>query len=306
MNRANLVEALLRVTARIPLPLLHGAGAVAGSLAALVPNKARHYARVNAELCFGDRPLTERKALVRCTLRETAKGALETGPIWFRPLDEVLAMVRRVEGEHLFDEAVAAGRGLLVLAPHLGCWEVLQSWIGQRVASNALYRPPRQAVFEELITRSRSRTGVRFWPATGAGVRALFKALRKGEAVGVLPDQQPPGEGVFAPFFGQPAKTMTLFGKLAARSGAPVLLGWAERLPRGRGFVVHWHRADEAALGAADPELGATALNGEVEQAARGNLCQYQWTYRRFSRQPAGQRNPYRRYRSRGGWVAAE
>ena len=304
MNRASLVEALLRAAARVPLPLLHGVGSAVGMVAAAVPNDARHYARVNAQLCFGDRPLAERKALVRCALRETAKGALETGPVWFRPLQDVLGLVRRVENESLFNDAVAAGRGLLILAPHLGCWEVLQAWIGQRVTANALYRPPRQAEFEELITRARSRTGVRFWPTTAGGVRALFKALRNGEAVGVLPDQQPPGEGVFAPFFGYPAKTMTLFGKLAARSGAPVLLGWAERLPRGQGFVVHWQETDEAAIGSDDPETAAAAMNREIERAARRNLCQYQWTYRRFSRQPARTRNPYRRYRSRGGWVA--
>lgn len=302
MSRARLIEHLLRLTAPLPLWLLHALGGLIGGVGVLIPNSARHIARVNVELCFPDWPLARKRELVRRTLRESAKSLTELGALWYRPLPRVLGLVRAVEGEELVQEGIGRGKGLLVIAPHLGAWEALQAWIGQRIASHALYRPPRQAELEGLITRARSRTGTRFWPAKPSGIRALFKALRSGEAVGVLPDQQPAGEGVFAPFFGVPAKTMTLFCKLAARSEATVLIGWAERLPHGEGYHLRWRRVDDG-IRDPDPERAAAAMNAAIEAAARELPCQYQWTYRRFSRQPDGHKNLYKRWRSKSGWV---
>lgn len=302
MNRARFVDQLFRAASHLPLRALHAIGGGAGRLANRFPNEARHNARVNVELCFPERPLGERRALAAAAMRETARGMTELAALWYRPVDEVLARIRSVDGEAAFQEALGEGRGLLIIAPHLGAWEALQAWVGQHATTHALYRPPRQAAFEELITRARSRTGVTFWPATGRGVRALFKALRDGQAVGILPDQQPPEEGVFVPFFGVPAKTMTLFSKLAAKSGAPIVIGWAERLPRGEGYVLRWRRVQEP-VGDPDPERGAAAMNRAIEAAVRECPAQYQWTYRRFSRQPEGVRNPYKQWVRRDGWV---
>lgn len=304
MSRAELIERLLRLLAYPPLPLLHAGGALAGTLANLVPNNARHTARVNVELCFPHWPLTEKQALVRCSLRESAKALLELGALWQRSPQRLLGLIREVKNAEVLDTAIASGRGVLIVAPHLGAWELLQVWVARRTSLHALYRPPRQADLEELINRARARTGARFWPARPAGIRALYRALHAGEAIGILPDQQPPGEGVFAPFFGVPAKTMTLFGKLAARSRAPVVLGWAERLACGRGYRLHWRAVDES-VRARDPLLAATALNAAIEAAIQHEPCQYQWSYRRFSRRPEGERNFYRAYRSQGGWIAS-
>ncbi|HKJ95059.1 MAG TPA: lysophospholipid acyltransferase family protein [Gammaproteobacteria bacterium] len=290
---ARLTEGLLRTLARVPLPVLHRLGNGLGRLADLVPNEARHIARVNMELAFPEQPQGWRRRMARRSLQETAKTMLELGPLWYRPVPDVLRLIRFVDGEDVVDSALDRGRGMLVIAPHLGAWELLQMWLAQRTTLHALYRPPRQQALESLITRGRSRSGATFWPATPSGVRALFKALRNGESVGVLPDQQPPEEGVFVPFFGHPAKTMTLFSKLARRSGAPVIIGWAERLPRGRGFRVHWRPVD-AAVGNADAEAGAAAMNRAIEDAVRELPEQYQWTYRRYSRRPEGERNPYK------------
>ncbi|EAR20229.1 lysophospholipid acyltransferase family protein [Nitrococcus mobilis] len=302
MSRAALIEQLLRLLARLPLPLLHAGGALAGTLAALIPNNARHTARVNIELCFPDRSIAHKRALVRCSLRESAKALLELGPLWHRPPQRLLQLIRDVEGSEILDAAIASGRGVLIVAPHLGAWELLQVWVARRTSLHALYRPPRQPELEELINRARGRSGAHFWPARPAGVRALYRALRAGAAIGILPDQQPPGEGVFAPFFGVPAKTMTLLGKLAARSRAPIVIGWAERLAHGRGYRLHWRTVDEAVRDS-DPLRAATAMNRAIEAAVRQQPCQYQWSYRRFSRRPEGEPNPYKLYCRQGGWV---
>ncbi|MEX0373097.1 lysophospholipid acyltransferase family protein [Spiribacter roseus] len=293
-GRARVVDTALRALSHLSLPALHRLGNAAAWLTERLGREEWHVARVNADLCFPDWSEDARRQLARSALRENARGLVELAAAWQWPVPRVLGLIESVEGAEVVDEALAEGRGLLVIAPHHGAWEVLQMWLAQRVRLNALYRPPRWKELEALLNRGRSRSGAVFWPARPSGIRALFKALKAGEAVGVLPDQSPPGEGVFAPFFGRPAKTMTLFGKLAERTNAPVVIGWAERLERGRGYRLHWRRVTEP-VGDPDPEVAATALNREIERVVEARPAQYQWTYRRFSRRPAGWANPYER-----------
>ncbi|PWG64905.1 LpxL/LpxP family acyltransferase [Spiribacter halobius] len=301
--RARLLEGLLRAVARLPLRWLHALGSGLGRLADRLPNAERHTCRVNIELCFGDRPLAERRALARAALRESAKGLTELAVFWYRAPARNLALVREVQGAEVLEAARAGGRGVLILAPHHGAWELLQVWVAARMPLHALYRPPRQPYLEPILVGRRARTGARQWPAGTAGVRGLLRALRNNEAVGVLPDQQPPGEGVHAPFFGVPAKTMTLFCKLAARSRAPVVIAWAERLPRASGYRLHFCSVEEPVTDP-DPLRAATAMNAAIERIVRERPEQYQWTYRRFSRPPAGETNPYKRWVSRDGWLS--
>jgi KDO2-lipid IV(A) lauroyltransferase len=286
------VDAGLRALSHLSLPTLHRIGDAAAWLTERLGREECHVAQVNADLCFPDWSEAERRQLARAALRENARGLVELAAAWQWPIPRVLALIESVEGAEVVDEALAEGQGLLVIAPHHGAWEVLQIWLAQRVRLNALYRPPRWKELEALLNRGRSRSGAVFWPARPSGIRALFKALKAGEAVGVLPDQSPPGEGVFAPFFGRHAKTMTLFGKLAERTQAPVVIGWAERLDRGAGFRVHWQRVT-GPVGDPDPAVAAAALNQAIEGVVRARPAQYQWTYRRFSRRPEGWANPY-------------
>ncbi|MEX0387017.1 lysophospholipid acyltransferase family protein [Spiribacter onubensis] len=291
-GRGRAVDGLLGLFSHLSLPALHRLGRAVAWLSERLHREEWHVARVNAGLCFPDWSSEERERLARAALRENAKGLFELAALWKWPVPRVLGLIRSVEGADEVDRALSEGRGLLVIAPHHGAWELLQMWLAQRVRLNALYRPPRWKDLEALLNRCRSRSGAVFWPARPSGIRALFKALKAGEAVGVLPDQSPPGEGVFVPFFGRTAKTMTLFGKLAARTDAPVVIGWAERLEHGAGYRLHWRRVMEP-VGDADPEVAAAALNREIEKVVRECPEQYQWTYRRFSRRPEGWENPY-------------
>ncbi|MFM9816602.1 UNVERIFIED_CONTAM: lysophospholipid acyltransferase family protein [Spiribacter pallidus] len=293
-GRARWVFGVLKALSILPLPVLHRLGGVLAWLSIRLKRPEWRVARVNADLCFPDWPAAGRDRLARASLRENAKGLTELAALWQWPVPRVLGLIQSVEGEAVIDDALAEGRGLLVIAPHHGAWEALQMWLAQRVPLHALYRPPRWKELEALLNRGRSRGGATFWPAKPSGIRALFKALKAGEAVGVLPDQSPPGEGVFVPFFGHPAKTMTLFGKLAARTEAPVVIGWAERLERGAGYRLHWRRVTEP-VGDPDPETAAAAMNQAIEAVVRERPEQYQWTYRRFARRPVGTKSPYRR-----------
>lgn len=185
-------------------------------------------------------------------------------------------------------EAYAAGHGIVFLTPHLGGFELspqaLAADYGAAHGSmTVLYRPARQAWLARRMSTARTRPHLQAVPTTLAGVRELLRALRRGEAVGLLPDQVPPeGMGEWVPFFGQPAYTMTLAARLAQQSGATVLLAWTERLPWGRGFAVHVRARSEPLP--ADLVQATAALNLDMESMIRCRPDQYLWGYARYKR----------------------
>ncbi|MFT3791026.1 MAG: lipid A biosynthesis acyltransferase [Rudaea sp.] len=277
---------LLRLLGLLPLRALHALGAGFGWLAARTDNPMRRKAehtltRINTS--FGE----EKHQFLREALAEAGKSFFEVTKIWTGDPARTLALVREVDGGERFDAALAAGRGLIVAAPHLGCFELLNYWLCHRTKIAIAYRPPRQPELEPLLIRARGGLAAEQVRAEGsAGVRTLFRRLASGGVVGILPDQEPKqGEGKFAPFFGRPALTMVLLSRLAQRTGATVLFAFAERLPRGEGYVLHFLPAPE---GIADPDLPAAvaALNRGVENCIRLAPVQYQWHYKRFSAQP--------------------
>jgi KDO2-lipid IV(A) lauroyltransferase len=186
------------------------------------------------------------------------------------------------DGAELIDRARADGRGIVFLTPHLGCFEATaQGYAARYGAITVLYRPARKAWLRDLVDRSRQRPGLATAPTTLAGVKQLLKALKAGEAVGLLPDQVPPqGLGVWAPFFGREAYTMSLSARLAQQAGARLLLAWGERLPWGRGFRIHLRPGPEAL--AADTAAAAAQVNGLMEGLIRECPQQYLWGYARY------------------------
>ncbi|MBK1735358.1 lipid A biosynthesis acyltransferase [Halorhodospira abdelmalekii] len=287
----------MRLLGRCPLPLLHGSGWVLGQLLARVPNHLRLISAINLALCFPARSEAQRRRLQRRALIETCKTALELGPVLTGDAERITRRwVRAVHGHHHLEKALGSGRGLILLAPHLGCWELLNLWVAARYPLTALYRPPRQSALEPLLVRGRTRNGARMLPADTQGIRALIRALRAGEVVGILPDQEPAGSEPFAPFFGVPAKTMTLASRLAHKSQAAVVFGFAKRLPAGGGFELHFLPAPEG-VAAADPHIATAALNRGVEACVQKAPTQYQWTYKRFATCPDGSRRYPRRQR---------
>lgn len=296
---AALLYALAWTVARLPWPLLRRlADGVARLWVATDAREAR-VARRNLELIRPDLDATARERLLGEILRTTARQAFETIRLWTRPAARNLADLAEVHGEALFDAALAEPRGLVVAAPHMGNWELLNQWLAMKTPLAILYRPPESAIGEAFLRRVRANAGgdVEQVRAEAAGVRTLLKRLQKGGVVGILPDQQPKaGEGEFAPFFGKPALTMTLLGRLAARSGARVLFAWCERLPDTSPprFALHVQAAPEA-VGDADPAHAVAALNAGIEAIARRDFAQYQWTYKRYTLRPpgSGEANPY-------------
>jgi KDO2-lipid IV(A) lauroyltransferase len=279
---------LFRALARLPLALLQSLGSFFGALTRRVDGRYRHNLRANlAQAGLLDHHNERRSA------REAGKSAFELPFLWLRPAADTLALTS-TRNWHLVEQARAQGRGIIFLTPHLGCFEVTAQYIAGNPRDGApitvLYREPRKAWLRLLVESSRGRHNLTLARADLGGVRRLVRALRRGEAVGLLPDQVPgQGEGVWAPFFGRPAYTMTLPARLQEMSGAVILFVHGERLPNGTGWVMHVHPFDVTLSG--DAQARATQVNGALEQIIRQCPQQYFWGYNRY-KVPAGSQPP--------------
>ena len=293
MIRQAAITGLLRLTSLLPLPLTHVIGVWVGGLLWWIPNDLRRIASRNLVLTFPEMPVADRERLLRRNLWETGKLLLELGPLWLWRRERVLALVRgAVAGEEALTDTVRRRRGAILLTPHLGAWEMAGLYYSSRHPLTILYRPSRLGL-DELSVRGRGRLGGKVVATDARGVRSLLTALRDGEILGILPDQDPGDEGgVFAPFFGISASTMTLVSRLTRNTGAPVFLTWAERLPRGRGFALHLRALPEVTA-AGSLEESAAALNRGVEAAVRSLPAQYLWAYKRFKTRPPGEPKLY-------------
>lgn len=266
---------LFRLFSRSPLWLLHAMGVMLGWLVfALSPTYRRRFL-ANAALAGYS------FAQVRGAVGHAGRMATELPRLWLGAPAHV-----EWEGIACLEAAYARGQGIVFLTPHMGCFEVTAQAVAQRYgpvhgAIVVLYRPARHPWLAEVMEGARERPGLETAPTTLAGVRQMIKALRAGRAVGLLPDQVPPeGMGQWAPFFGQPAYTMTLGARLALQTGATVLLVWGERLPWGAGFQLHFRDLQAPLPTVLDAAV--VRINQEMERLIRECPQQYLWGYGRY------------------------
>jgi len=300
-TKAGLLYRAYALLTRLPWPLLCRLGDGLAWLWMRLDARESRVTRRNLELVFPQLPAAARAAMHAAAMRATARQAVETLWLWTRPAAANLERcLRQRHGQPLYDAAHASGRGLIVVAPHHGNWEMLNQWLASRGPIAIVYAPPESAVGDAFLQKVRGVDNITQVRAEGPAVRQMLKTLKAGGTVGILPDQQPKqGDGVFVPFFGIDALTMTLVNRLAARTGADLLYAWCERLPGedGRGgpaFALHVEPAP-AELGGADPVAATARLNADIEAIVRRAPEQYQWSYKRFTLRPpgSGQPNPY-------------
>lgn len=279
---------LFRLFSRLPLFVLHNLGAALGWITWLASPTYRRHMRENLELAG----LQEVR---NAAIAEAGKGVAELPRIWMRPMEELVGLVERVSGWENVEAARAAGKGVLYLTPHLGCFEITAQYLAARPSADGslhpitvLWRRPRQNWLAPLMEQGRGMN-LKLAPADLGGVRRLMKALRNGEASGMLPDQVPGnGEGIWTPFFGRPAYTMTLAARLA-EGGATVLMTYAERLHYGAGYHIHFIPLSQPLAG--DLAARTAQLNQEIESIIRRCPEQYLWGYNRYKR-PKGTPDP--------------
>jgi len=269
---------MIPLLARLPLRVLHALGSVLGWAMYLLSGTYR--ARLRAHLAQAG--YTD-AATRRAAIAQAGRMVAEAPKLWLRPREEVMALVRRVEGLDAVAAARAAGKGAVLLTPHYGCFEITAHVVAEAGPLTALYRPARNERLARMMQAGRARGNVTLAAATLGGVRQLLAALKRREAVGILPDQVPAlGEGEWVEFFGRPAYTMTLAGKLAARADVAAFLVMGRRLAHGEGYEVRVTPLAPARAG----ESPARRVNRALEDAIREHPAQYLWGYNRYKRPP--------------------
>jgi Kdo2-lipid IVA lauroyltransferase/acyltransferase len=301
-TKAGLIYRLTALFTRLPWPVLRRLADGLAWLWTRLDARESRVTRRNLELVFPQIDATGRTRMHQQVMQATARQALETLYLWtHRPAANLARCLRQRHGQELYDSAHRSGRGLIVIAPHHGNWEMLNQWLASRGPVSIVYAPPESAVGDAFLQRARGGENITQIPAEGPAVRQMLKTLKAGGTVGILPDQQPKhGDGVFVPFFGIDALTMTLVNRLAARTGADLLYAWCERVGDGLQFDLHVEPAPPQ-LADADPVAATARLNADIEAIVRRNPTQYQWTYKRYTLRPegSGQANPYADLRHR-------
>ncbi|MBL1269511.1 MAG: lysophospholipid acyltransferase family protein [Halomonas sp.] len=289
-SKARAISWLWRQLSRWPLARLWHFASALGPLVYRFNKRERWVTDRNLAVVFPNLSIAERKALGQLSLRHSTATMLELGHAWMAEPNRVEASILAVHGRDKLDKARAEGRGVIVLAPHFGNWEVLNFWLSSHFPFTAMYEPPKIIALDPVIRHGRERMGASLVPTNPRGVAALLKALKRCEAIGILPDQEPDwGSGVFAPFFGREAYTATLLPKLVARTQARVVTGVALRIP-GKGFEIHFLDADERVYSDDDVQ-SATGVNASVESAIALEPAQYQWEYKRYRKVVQEQQN---------------
>ncbi|WP_108843145.1 lysophospholipid acyltransferase family protein [Kushneria phyllosphaerae] len=297
--QARLIMRLWQVLSKRPPRTLWRLASRFEPVYSLIGVRERRITRMNLRQAFPEVSEKARRQQIHDSLQHSIATMMELGFAWQGDPEAVEKSIVEVHGRELLDEARAEGRGVIVLAPHFGNWEILNFWLSSHFPFTAMYEPPKISALDPVIRHGRERMGAQLVPTTSRGVAALLKALKRSEAIGILPDQVPDwGSGEFAEFFGYPAYTATLLPRLVSRTDARVVTGVARRREDRRGFDIHFLKADERVYAREDEALSARGVNASVEAAIALDAMQYQWEYKRYRRTP-GQRDNVPGWRER-------
>jgi len=289
--KARIILTFIAVLGRLPLPIARGLGGGIGRLIWRLNTREVKVTRKNLALCFPAMDEAERTQLARNSVIESAKLSLEILLVWQRRREWLMGKIVNVQGAELFAGTDDEKRGVILLAPHIGNWEVLGLYASTLREMASLYQPPKQAFLEPVMTGGREKYGAKLLPTDVKGVAGVLKYLKRGSATGILPDQVPADAGGrYANFYGTPAYTMTLICRLIAKTGCRVVAGAALRIPGG--FKIIFQEVPEDIF-SSDEETALTAMNKAVEDVVA--LCpeQYQWEYKRFKKTEPGKVGVY-------------
>ena len=278
----------LLLTRKMGMGLIRMAGYIMGHVLYYLPNPVRWVSKKNIQYCFPQQSTKQNRRLLRLSLVELCRGLLELGPLWGWPVERLQSLVLKEQGVAEIDHCLEQGQGVLIITPHYGSWELLGLMCPLRFpCMTFMYNPPKIQALGGYMKQARTRAGARLVGIERSGIKAILQALYQGEVVGMLPDQEPKqGAFVYAPFFGNPARTMTLFNKLARKTKAAVFMVNAQR--KTPGYVIQYRRLS---IDQADEQQAATLLNQAIETVILQHPEQYLWAYKRFKFSPSGGRS---------------
>ena len=284
--KGRVLVVVLRVLSYFSFASAQSIGRLIGELLFRFPGKLKTTTQKNLTSCFPDASTSEIQHLMHQTFVHSGMLAAEMAQAWFWPVDKCLKHIKKINNKDILDSVVKEGRGVICIVPHLGSWEFLNYHILDNYPGMAMYKPAKIPALDDLILRGRKQSGLEMVTADASGVKSVFKHLKKGGVTFILADQEPDEKGgVFAPFFGIPALSMTLVAKLTQKTGAIVIAAYAQRLGNHQGFDVYYKSGNEK-LYSSDLLEAVTGLNELVESCVQDIPEQYQWSYKRFNKRP--------------------
>jgi len=284
-------EKLLRAVSKLPLKTSQQLGRGLGNLLYRVDSRAAKVTAINLDACGMLPPGTDREQMIRQSLTHTGQTMMETPAIWLGDRQRIRHWITAAENEHLLDAPREAGQGMIILLPHFGNWELLNTYYAGRESLTALYHPPNQAFLQPVMAKVREHNGHELVPTNKRGIARLYRALAQGRVIVVLPDQVP-ASGEFVDFFGKPAFTDKLISRLVQKTGAKVVSSLFLRNKDHSGFTARFDAADDAVY-SSDLLTSMRGVNQTVENCVALDPVQYQWEYKRFRVSPPGVNPPY-------------
>lgn len=287
--KALFAKAIISLLALFSLKNCHRLGSLFGWIFSIIPNRPLHVTKVNVRLCFPEMNTRQQKQLIKKSLSETGKTLIEASLMWKLNKDNLFQLVKKVHGESILQDAINNKNGVILAFPHLGNWELLSLYCSEKYTTTTMYQKPKMIALDSIIKAGRERFGSNLVPADNHGVRAMYKALQKNEFVCILPDQEPTkGNGVYAPFFGLKAYSMTLISRLIKKTNATLVLAYTKRLSNGLGYEIYFSEVKNMSekISSDLKNDSVTYLNAEIEKCIRDIPEQYQWSYKRFRTQP--------------------
>ena len=273
-----MIRLFLAFCSLLPLRANHSFGAFLGQLLFIFNSDAKNASKQNLEICFPNLSPGELRKLLKKVLIETGKSLTESGLIWNQSFKENTKLIRNIHGENYLESP----KKTILLVPHIGCWEITGRVIAEKRKITFMYRPLRSSKQNEYLFARRNQGNLTMASADKSGILKIQRALNNGELIGMLPDQDPGKDGgIMAPFFNKEVNTMTLLARLAKKHNAQVLMFWANRLEKGRGYDLNIEPVDLTGNGE-DIESYTKVMNKSIESLIRKTPEQYMWGYRRF------------------------
>ena len=281
-----LAMGLLRCLVWLPYRTQLAAGRCLGTVVRLFAHRRRQITAANIALCFPELAPAAQQQLLREHFTALGIGVIEIAMSWWESPQRLQRLVRLDGLQHL-QHALAQGHGVILLSAHFTTLEIGGRLLALTTPFHVMYREHKNPVIERVMRNARIRNYDRAIPRHD--LRAMLRSLQGNVPVWYAPDQDHGiRHGLFAPFFGIPANTLTATTRLAKITGAMVLPFLIRRLPDARGYALTIQPALEHFPGADETE-DASRFNALIESQARANPEQYLWLHRRFKCRPSKQ-----------------
>ncbi|BCT88552.1 MULTISPECIES: lysophospholipid acyltransferase family protein [Acinetobacter] len=243
-------------------------------------SKTSDVIRLNLEISLSELSTQERERITRAAIRNELMSYFEFFSIWGSTNQKNIERVHKVIGEDLLHDALAQNKGLVLIVPHFGTWEIMNAYIAQFTSMTIMYKPVKNQAADQFVRAARSREQANLVPTDESGVRQIFRALKQGGTTVILPDHTPNVGGEYIPYFGVPLATSNLSAKLIQKTKARALFLYALR-NEDAGFDIHIEAIDEK-IYQGDVNQGTGIIINTIENLIQRHPEHYHWSYKRF------------------------